>query len=364
MKTEYFMKIKQWLSVAAFTLSALFSAATLAKEPFKVGFVYVGPVGDHGWTYEHDQARKEMEAYFDGKVKTTFVENVSEGADAERVITQLAKAGNKVIFTTSFGFMNPTAKVAKRFPNVVFEHATGYKRSKNLGTYLLRTYQGRYVSGVAAGLTTKSNVIGYIAAFPIPEVIRDINATYLGAKSVNPNVKIKIVWVNSWYDPGKESDAANALMDQGADVLIQHTDSPAPLIAAEKRGAMGVGQASDMRHFAPKAQMFSVRDHWAPFYIKTVEEVMNGTWKSSNYWGGLKDGVLQVVSINPSLPAKVKAAIQTTEDKIKSGAINPFAGPLKDNQGHLKIPAGSAATDKDLLGMHWYVEGIDATIPK
>ncbi|MCE0495372.1 BMP family ABC transporter substrate-binding protein [Vibrio salinus] len=357
------MKINQWLSAAALSVATLFSVSTLAAEPVKVGFVYVGPIGDHGWSYEHDQARQEVEKYFGDKVKTTFVENVSEGADAQRVITQLAKAGNDIIFTTSFGFMNPTLKVAKRFPKVKFEHATGYKRAKNVGTYALRTYEGRYVSGVAAGLETKSNVIGYIASFPIPEVIRDINSSFLGAKSVNPNVKMKIVWVNSWYDPGKETDAANALIDQGVDVILQHTDSPAPLIAAEKRGVMGIGQASDMSHFAPKSHMFSVRDHWAPHYIHSIEAVMNGTWKSEDYWGGLKDNVLQIASINPNLPQKVKDAIKTTKAKIISGEIVPFAGPLKDNQGHEKVKAGTSATDKELLGMNWYVEGIDAKIP-
>jgi len=358
------MKMNQWMTVAALSVSAVFSTSTLAADaPLKAGFVYVGPVGDHGWSYEHDQGRQEMEKYFDGKVETTFVENVPEGADAERVITQLAKSGNDVIFTTSFGFMNPTAKVAKRFPKVTFEHATGYKMSKNLGTYVLRTYEGRYVSGVAAGLETKTNTIGYIGTFPIPEVIRDINAAYLGAKSVNPNVKFKIVWVNTWYDPGKESDAANALMDQGVDVILQHTDSPAPLIAAEKRGMMGIGQASDMSHFAPKAHMFSVRDHWAPYYIKTMQAVMDGTWKSEDYWGGLKDGVLQIVSVNPNLPENVKAAIQTTQDKITSGEIVPFTGPMKDNMGNEVIPAGHSLTDKELAAVNWYVEGIDAKIP-
>lgn len=358
------MKINQWLSAAALSVTALFSAATMAQDkPVKVGFVYVGPIGDHGWSYEHDVARKEMQKYFGDKVKTTFVENVSEGADAERVITQLAKAGNDLIFATSFGFMNPTVKVAKRFPNIKFEHATGYKRAKNLGTYALRTYEGRYVSGVAAGLATKSNVIGYIGTFPIPEVIRDINAAYLGAKSVNPNVKIKIKWVNTWYDPGKESDAANALMDEGADVILQHTDSPAPLIAAEKRGVWAIGQASDMSHYAPKSHMFSVRDHWAPHYIDSVKAVMNGTWKSQDYWGGLKDNVLQIVSINPALPANIKQAIKTTQDKIKSGEIVPFRGPLKDNAGTLKIKAGAQASDNELISMKWYVQGIDAKLP-
>lgn len=358
------MKINQWLFALALSATALFSAVTIAQDKaVKVGFVYVGPIGDHGWSYEHDVARKEMQKYFGNKVKTTFVENVSEGADAERVITQLAKAGNDVIFTTSFGFMNPTLKVAKRFPKVVFEHATGYKRAKNMSTYGLRTYEGRYVSGVAAGLVTQSNVIGYIGTFPIPEVIRDINAAYLGAKRVNPNIKIKIKWVNTWYDPGKESDAANALMDEGADVILQHTDSPAPLLAAEKRGVWGIGQASDMSHYAPITHLFSVRNHWAPHYIETVESVMNGTWTSEDYWGGLKDNVLQIVSVNPALPDTIKQAIQTTQDKIKSGEIVPFRGPLKDNQGTIKVEAGSQATDQALVSMKWYVEGIDATLP-
>ncbi|MFV0449592.1 MAG: BMP family ABC transporter substrate-binding protein [Vibrio sp.] len=357
------MKINQWMTVAALSVSAVFSTSTLAEGPMKVGFVYVGPVGDHGWSYEHDQGRLEMEKHFNGKVQTTFVENVPEGADAERVITQLAKSGNEVIFTTSFGFMNPTAKAAKRFPKVTFEHATGYKMDKNLGTYALRTYEGRYVSGVAAGMATKTNTLGYIATFPIPEVIRDINAVYLGAKSVNPDIKLKIVWVNTWYDPGKESDAANALMDQGADIILQHTDSPAPLIAAEKRGMMGIGQASDMSHFAPKAHMFSVRDHWAPHYIKSVQAVMDGTWKSEDYWGGLKDELLQIVSINPSLPEEIKTAISTTEAKIISGEIVPFTGPMKDNQGKEVIAAGHSLTDQELAAVMWYVEGIDAKIP-
>lgn len=357
------MKLNQWMTAAALSVSALFSTSTLAQDPLKVGFVYVGPIGDHGWSYEHDQGRIEMEKYFGDKVTTTYVENVAEGADAQRVITQLAKSGHEVIFTTSFGFMNPTVKVAKRFPNITFEHATGYKMSKNLGTYALRTYEGRYVSGVAAGMATKSNTLGYIATFPIPEVIRDINATYMGAKSVNPDIELKIVWVNTWYDPGKESDAANALIDQGADIIIQHTDSPAPLIAAEKRGVMGIGQASDMSHFAPKAHMFSVRDHWAPHYIQAVQGVMDHNWQPQDYWGGLKEDLLQIVSINPNLPEEIKKAIESTEHKIKSGEIVPFTGPMKDNQGKEVIAAGHSLTDKELAAVNWYVEGIDAKIP-
>ncbi|MBD5771678.1 BMP family ABC transporter substrate-binding protein [Marinomonas colpomeniae] len=337
--------------------------AALAEDPLKVGFVYVGPVGDLGWSYEHDLGRKGLEEYFGDKVETTFVENVPEGADAERVITQLAKAGNDLIFTTSFGFMNPTIKVAKRFPNVTFEHATGYKLSKNVGTYVLRTYEGRYVSGTAAGMMTKTDTIGYIGSFPIPEVIRDINSTFMAAKSVNPNVKMKIVWVNSWYDPGKETDAANALMDQGVDVLIQHTDSPAPLIAAEKRGLRAIGQASDMSQFAPEAHMFSVRDNWTPYYINIAKNVMDKTWEPKDYWGGFADEILTIESINPNLPEAVKAKISSTFAAIKSGELKPFTGPIKDNKGNLVVKAGHSMTDVELAQVNWYVEGITDEVP-
>ncbi len=334
-----------------------------AEDPFKVGFVYVGPVGDHGWSYEHNRGREELEKHFGGKVKTTYVENVSEGADSERVITQLAKSGNDLIFTTSFGYMNPTIKVAKRFKKTTFEHATGYKRSKNVGTYTLRTYEGRYVSGIAAGMMTKTNKLGYIASFPIPEVIRDINSVYMAAKTVNPDVEMKIVWVNTWYDPGKETDAANALMDQGVDVLLQHTDSPAPLIAAEKRGVRGIGQASDMSHFGPNAHIFSVRDDWAPYYISTTEAVMNGTYKPQDFWGGFKDDMLSIASINDNLPADVKTKIQTTYDDIRSGKFHPFTGPIMSNEGKLVIEAGHTLTDAELAQVNWYVEGIKDSIP-
>ncbi|MEO9654787.1 BMP family ABC transporter substrate-binding protein [Marinomonas sp.] len=338
--------------------------AAQAADPFKIGFVYVGPVGDLGWSYEHDRGRQELEEYFGDKVETTFVENVPEGADAQRVITQLAKAGNDLIFTTSFGFMNPTVKVAKQFPKVTFEHATGYKRSKNLGTYVLRTYEGRYVSGVTAGMMTKSDTIGYIGSFPIPEVIRDINATYMGAKSVNPNVKMKIVWVNSWYDPGKETDAANALIDQGVDVLMQHTDSPAPLIAAEKRGIRGIGQASDQSQFAPNAHIFSVRDDWAPYYIKTAQAVMDGTWKPADFWGGFDEEMLTLASINDNLPADVRSKIDATFAAIKSGEFKPFTGPITDNKGNLVVADGYSLNDQELAQVNWYVEGITDEVPR
>jgi simple sugar transport system substrate-binding protein len=351
------------MGAAALSISTLLSPVAMSADEMKVGFVYVGPVGDHGWSYEHDLGRQEMEKHFDGKVTTTYVESVPEGADAERVITQLAKSGHEVIFTTSFGYMNPTLKAAKRFPKVKFEHATGYKRSKNVSNYALRTYEGRYVSGIAAGMATKTNTIGYIASFPIPEVIRDINSVYLGAKSVNPDIKIKIVWVNTWYDPGKESDAANALIDQGVDIMLQHTDSPAPLIAAEKRGIMGIGQASDMSSFAPKAHMFSIRDVWGPHYIRTIEEVMDKSWKPEDYWGGFADEILEIASINPDLPEDIKQAVSAAHAKIKSGEFHPFTGPMIDNSGKEVIPAGHTLTDAELGGVNWYVQGIDAKIP-
>lgn len=354
------MKLKSLLLSVSFMFGV---SVAQAEEPLKVGFVYIGSIGDNGWTYAHNEGRQEMKKYFKGKIRTTFVENVAEGADAERVITQLAKAGNKVIFTTSFGYMDATLKVAERFPNVVFEHATGYKRTKNVGTYALRTYEGRYISGVAAGLLTKSNTIGYIGTFPIAEVIRDIDATYMGAKSVNPNIKLKIVWTNTWYDQSKETNAANTLMDQGADVLIQHTDSNAPLIATQKRGVKAIGQGTDQSHFAPVSHLFSVRHHWAPFYINTVQQVMNGTWTSQNLWSGFRDNLLQLVSFNPTLSKDVRAKIEETLADIKSGKIKIFTGPIKDNTGEVAVPEGHSLSDEELTKINWYVQGITDEIP-
>lgn len=350
------------LTVATALMTAI-SWNAMATEPVKVGFVYVGPVGDHGWSFEHDQARQELEKTIPG-VKTTYVENVAEGADAERVITQLAQQGNKVIFTTSFGYMNPTVKVAKRFPNVTFGHATGYKRTNNVGTYIERAYEGYYVAGVAAGMLTKKHTIGYIATYPLPEVFRNVDAIYLGAKSIDPTIKIKIVWVNTWYDPGKETDAANTLIDQGADMIMTDTDSPAPLMVAEKRGVRAFGQASDESAYGPKSHVFSVQDHWAPYYIKTVQQVQAGQWKSEDFWGGFKEDMVRLASVNPNLPQNVKDAIQKTYTDIKTGKLVPFAGPIKDNTGKLQVPAGKSLTDEQLGQINWFVEGIDAQAEK
>ncbi|KAA1174455.1 BMP family ABC transporter substrate-binding protein [Marinobacter salinexigens] len=354
------MSLKRSLALAA---AMSLSSSVLAEDPMKVGFVYVGPIGDHGWSYQHDQGRLAVEEHFGDKVETTYVENVSEGADAERTIRRLAQAGNDMIFTTSFGFMNPTARVAKEFPDVTFEHATGYKRAENLGTYLSLTYEGRYVTGTAAGLVTESNTLGYIASFPIPEVIRDINSVYLSAKKVNPDIELKVVWVNTWFDPAKEADAANALMDQGVDVIVQHTDSPAPLIAADKRGKWGVGQASDMRKFGDGAHLLSVVDDWAPYYIDRVQAVMDGTWKSEDHWGGMDEGLIKVVGISDRLTDEQRAKVEGVRDAIIAGEFHPFTGPIKDQSGTVRIPEGETATNEQLATMDWYVEGMTATLP-
>src|SRR6202161_4804123 len=274
--------MKKWSIVgmaAAFGLAAV-SFHAYAADKLKVGFIYVGPIGDLGWSYQHDLGRKEMEKALGDKVDSPYLENVPEGADAERSIEQLARTGHKLIFTTSFGFMDPTLKVANKYPNVFFEHATGFKRAKNMATYAARFYEGRYIQGQIAAKISKTGVLGYIVSFPIPEVISNINATMLGAQSVNPNMKVKIIWVNSWFDPGKEADAAKALLDQGADILTQHTDSPAVMQAAEARHALAFGQASDMKNFGPAAQLTSIMDNWSPYYIQRTKEVLNGSWKT------------------------------------------------------------------------------------
>lgn len=354
------------------TLTALLAgiglAATLsvqaADDPLKVGFVYVGPIGDHGWSYQHDQGRLAIEKQFGDKVKTTYVENVPEGADAERVIRSLAQSGHKLIFTTSFGFMNPTLKVAKRFPNVIFEHATGYKRAKNVGNYIGNTYEGRYVAGFVAAKMTKSNKIGYIASFPIPEVIRDINAVQLALNKYNPEAELKIIWVNTWFDPGKEADAANAMMDQGVDVILQHTDSPAAMQAADRRGVYAVGQASDMSAFGPKAHLLSVVDDWATLYVKRTQEVMDGTWESTDYWGGMTEETIIIPGFSDAIPEDIRNEATTMINDIKSGAFHPFTGPINNQAGELMVPAGTTMSIGDLAGISWYVEGVKGDIPK
>lgn len=351
------------------TIAAVAAVGALATgmgaaqaEDVKVGFVYVGPIGDHGWSYRHDIGRQAIEAEVEGST-TSYVESVPEGADAERVIRQMAQTGHNLIFTTSFGYMNPTEKVAKQFPNVKFEHATGYKRADNLSTYAARFYEGRYVAGVIAGKMTKSNIVGYVGSFPIPEVVRGINSFMMGAWSVNPDVQVKIVWANTWYDPGKEGDAAKALIDQGADIMVQHTDSPAPLQVAENRGVLGFGQASDMIKFAPKAQLTAIVDNWDSYYVARAKAVADGTWESMDTWGGINTGMVEMAPYT-NMPDDVKALAEETAAKISSGEFHPFTGPIYDQAGELRVKEGEIADDGMLLGMDWYIKGIDAELPK
>ena len=343
--------------------SSVGEAGAQAKKT-KVAFVYVGPIGDHGWSYQHHQGLLAVQKEFGDKVETQYIENVSEGPDAERVVDQLVQAGNDIVFTTSFGFMNPTLKVATRNPKVKFEHVSGFKQAENLATSNIRYYEGRYVAGILAGKLSKSNTVGYIASFPIPEVVMGINAAYLGAKSVNPNVKFKVIWVSSWFDPGKESDAAKALADQGADVLFQHTDSPAPMKFAEERGIVAVGQASNMATFGPNAQITALVNNWGPYYVSRVKAVMDGTWKTGDVWGGIGSGMLNLAPYGKKVPADVAAIADAAKDKIVKGELHPFTGPLKKQDGTEFLKAGEKISDKDLSGMNFYVEGMDGSLPK
>ncbi len=339
------------------------TGAVQAEDKMKIGFVYVGPIGDHGWTYQHDQGRLALEAAMEDMVETSYVENVSEGADAERVIAQMAESGMDMIFTTSFGYMNPTVKVAKQFPEVRFEHATGYKRGDNVTTYLSTTYEGRYISGFLAAHVSESNVVGYIASFPIPEVIRDINAVMLGMQRVRPDMELKIVWVNTWFDPATEADAAKVLIDQGADVIIQHTDSPAAMQMAEEKGIWAVGQASDMSAFGPNAHLISVVNDWGPYYINQVKAAMAGDWSVRDYWGGMADDVIQVVKFNEKIPADVVAEAESIVAGIKDGSFHPFTGPIRNQAGELVLEEGKSFSNADLATMNYYIEGIDAPFP-
>ncbi|MBV8565609.1 MAG: BMP family ABC transporter substrate-binding protein [Methylobacteriaceae bacterium] len=355
--------MKRLIAIASAAVLALaLGGAASAAEKLKVGFVYVGPVGDFGYSYQHDQGRIAMEKALGDKVETTFLESVPE-SDSERAIEQLARAGHKLIFTTSFGFMDATLKVAKNYPDVKFEHATGYKQAPNMATYSIRWYEGRYVMGKIAGKMTKTNTIGYIVSFPIPEVVSGINAFMLGAQSVNPNVKVKIVWVNTWFDPGKEADAAKALISQGADVLVQHTDSAAAMQEAEKAGKLAFGQASDMIKFGPKAQLTALTDNWGPYYIKRAQAVLDGTWKSGDTWGGFDSDML-VLAPFTNMPDDVKKMAEDTVAAIKAHKVHPFQGPITKQDGSVAAKEGETLPDKDILSMSWYIKGIDDKLPQ
>ena len=355
--------MKKLLALAAGLALSLAVTAVSGADKLKVGFIYVGPIGDHGWTYQHDQGRLAVEAALGDKIETVYVENVAEGPDAERAITRLARDGAGLIFTTSFGYMDPTNKVAKNFPDVKFEHATGYKRADNVTTYSARFYEGRYVIGQIAARMSKSGVAGYVASFPIPEVVRGINAFLLGAQSINPDFSIKVVWVNSWFDPGKEADAAKVMIGQGADIISQHTDSTAPLQIAAEMGVVGFGQASDMIAFAPKAQLTSIIDNWAPYYVARTQAALDGTWESMDTWDGMATGMVEMAPYT-NLPDDVVAMATETAAKIASGEMHVFDGPIHRQDGDMAIGEGERLDDGTLLGMNWYVMGVDDELPQ
>ena len=355
------MKFAKW-AIALVVAAGM--TATARAEHLKAAWVYVGPVSDHGYSFQHDLGRKAAEAAFGYKLQTTFVESVPEGADVERVINQLAKDGNKLIFSTSFGFMNPTLKVAQRFPDVKFEHATGYKRADNVSTYSARFYEARTVLGTIAGKMTKSGVIGYVASIPIPEVVSGINAFTIALRKVRPDAQVKVIYVNSWYDPGKEAAAAKALIDQGADVIAQHTDSPAPVQTAEERGVWCFGQSSDMTRFGPKHHLTGVIENWNEYTVAEVKAVLDGTWKSHDTWGGLASGMVKLAPFNPAMPKDVVEAADKVRDDIIAGKLNPFAGPIKDQSGKEILAAGKSFSDGEILGMNFYVEGVQGNLPK
>jgi len=351
-------------ALGAVTATIAGIGAAEAADPLKVGFVYVSPIGDAGWTYQHDLGRKAMESALGDQVSTKYIESVPEGAEAERVIRQFAADGYELIFTTSFGYMNPTIKVARRFPKVSFEHATGYKRAKNVGTYVARFYEGRYVAGIVAGKMTRTNVAGYVAAFPIPEVVRGINAFVLGMRSVNPAAEVKVIWVNSWFDPGREREAADVLLAQGADVVTHHTDSTAVVQAAEEKGAYAVGYHSDMSKYGPKAHLTAVTHHWGDHYTAAASAVIDGTWIAGDLWGGMSIGMIKLAPMGPMVPADVAALAATAEADIAAGKLHPFQGPVKDQAGKVVVPAGEALSDEALGKMSYYVEGVQGSLPK
>lgn len=356
--------MKKWFisaALAALALGAL-SGTVAAAEKVKACWIYVGAIGDFGWTYQHDQGRLAVEKELGDKVETVYVENVAE-ADSERAIERLARDGCAIIFTTSFGYMEPTLKVAKKFPDVKFEHATGFKTAENVTTYNAKFHEGRYVIGQIAAKMSKTGVAGYIVSFPIPEVVAGINAFMLGAQSVKPDFKVKIIWANTWYDPGKEADAAKVLFSQGADIIVQHTDSTAALQVAEEQGKHGFGQASDMIKFAPKAQYTAIVDNWAPYYIRRVNDVINGTWKSQSSWDGMAEGTVNIAPFT-NLPDDVVKMAAETAEAIKTGKLHPFTGPITKQDGTVVGEAGKGLPDGDILGMNWYVKGIDDQLPK
>ena len=340
------------------------SAPAPAKaDPLKIAFAYVGPVGDGGWTFAHDNARKALEKEYGDKIVTSFVESVPESADAERVIRDMAGQGNKLIFGTTFGYMEPMLKVAADHPDVKFEHATGYKTAENMRTYDSRTYEGAYMAGVIAGKMTQSNTLGVVASIPIPEVVRNINSFTLGAQSTNPKITTKVVWVNEWFNPPKETEAATALINGGADILFQNTDSSAVLQTAEKMGKRGFGWDSDMTAYGPKAHLGSAIINWAPYYIKTVGEVLDGKWATGQTWWGVKEGAIDLVSLAADVPEEAQKALDDVKAGLKAGSYNIWKGPISDNTGKEVLAKDAVADDKFLGGINFFVKGVEGKVP-
>jgi simple sugar transport system substrate-binding protein len=355
--------MQKLLAASGAALVIALAAGAANAEPLKACWVYVGPHNDGGYSEQHDIGRQDVAKALGDKVDAaTYIENVSE-SDSERPIRELAQKGCKIIFTTSFGFMESTVKVAKDFPDVKFEHATGFQTAPNVATYNIRWYEGRYVMGQIAAKISKKGVAGYIVSFPIPEVVMGIDAFMLGAQSVNPDFKVKIVWVNSWFDPAKEGDAANVLINQGVDILVQHTDSPAPMQAAEKAGIHAFGQSADMSEFGPKSHLASLIDNWGPYYVREVQAVLDGTWATHQAWEGFKTNLVEVAPLT-NMPDDVKAAAEDAIAKIKSGDLQPFKGPIYKQDGSVGVEDGKVIDDGTLLGLNWYVKGIDDKLPQ
>ena len=337
--------------------------AFAAENPLKIGFVYISPIGDAGWVYQHELGRRQMQQALGDKIESKYVENVVEGPDAERVIREFVTSGAGIVFTPSFGYMNQTERVAKQFPNVLFMHGTGYKSNgTNFFNYNARFYEGRYLTGIIAGHMTKSNILGYVAAFPIPEVLQGINALTLAARSVNPKVETRVIWVNSWYDPGKEREAANTLISQGADVVTHHTDSTAVVQAAEDKSVYAFGYHSDMSKYGPKAQLTATTHQWGDYYTNFVKQHLDKSGKPANIWGGIKEGMIKLAPLNPSIPADVVTKITDLENQIRTGALHPFAGPVKDQEGKIRLSSARPGDD-ELNRMDYYVEGVASKLP-
>jgi basic membrane protein A len=339
------------------------AAAPAPAAPLNIAFAYIGPVGDGGWTFAHDNGRKALEKEFGDKIKTTFVESVPEGADAERVFRDLVGQGNKLIFGTTFGYMEPMLKVATDTKDVKFEHATGYKTAENMRTYDSRTYEGAYMAGVIAGAMTKSNTLGVVGSVPIPEVLRNINSFTLGAQSVNPKITTKVVWVNEWFSPPKETEAATALINGGADVLFQNTDSPAVLKTAQEKGKRAFGWDSDMTAYGPKAHLGSATINWAPYYIKATQDALDGKWSTGQSWWGVKEGAIDLVSIAEDVPAEAKAKVEEVKKGLKDGSFVIWKGPILGQDGKEVVAKDAVADDKFLTGINFYVKGVEGKVP-